>query len=150
MKQIPNLSYGTLMRIMKSVPIVCVEVLIVDKNCILLAKRNIQPFKGMWHFTGGLLHYNEKLVQAAKRIAKKESGAKVKILKYHGYRDYIRKDPRGHLIAHIFTAKKIGGTIKANKENNDLRYFNHVPKDMIEFHKPVLRDVLKDIHGDRK
>jgi len=79
-----------------------------------------------------------------KRIAKREIGVRVKIVKFLGFYEYINNDPRGHLVALAFIVKRIGGKIKKNRENSDFKYFKKIPKDMIYYQKKILRDALNE------
>lgn len=142
-KSIHNLSRDEFFRVLKTVPTVVVEVIVKDRNGILLGKRNTEPFKGMWHFTGGFVNYNEKISDAVKRIAKRETGSNVEIVKMLGVYEYINDDPRGHLIALAHIVKIIGGKITPNRENTELKYFRHAPENMIRFQRKVFNDALK-------
>jgi 8-oxo-dGTP diphosphatase len=144
MKHAIKLPYKTLLKMMKKIPISVVDVAIKNEDGILLAKRNIPPFKGQWHFPGGLVAYNERLSDTAKRIAKGETGLKVKVLKFHGCYNLINNDPRGHHISHVFIVKKIGGKLRPNWENSDFKFVKSVPKNMLYFHKQILRNVLNE------
>ena len=143
MKRVPNLPQKTFLRINKMVPLIGVEVILKNRKGILLAKRNIQPFKGRWHLPGGSIGYNEKIIDAVKRIAKRETGTNVKIIKYMGYYDVIHMDPRGPRVEHVFLVKQVGGRIKTNNENRDLRFFEKIPKNLLSYHKPLFRAALK-------
>ena len=141
-KSIPNLSKKEFLSIMKVVPIVSVEVLIKEGNEILLGRRSTEPFKGMWQLTGGILHYNEKISDAVMRVAKRETGADVEIVKFLNLYEYINNDPRGHIIALAHIAKIIGGNLAPNPDNSELEYFKMPPKDMIPFQKKIFKDAL--------
>ncbi|MFH0711103.1 MAG: NUDIX hydrolase [Candidatus Aenigmatarchaeota archaeon] len=143
MKTILNLPYKTFLKLHKIVPFVVAEIIIKDKRRILLAKRKISPFKGRWHIPGGQIGYNEKIIDAVKRIAERETGVNVKIIKYMGYYDSIRMDPRGHYIPHVFLVKLVGGKIQTNKENSDLKFFKTAPKNLLSYHKPLFRAAMK-------
>ncbi|CAG0996077.1 GDP-mannose mannosyl hydrolase [Flavobacteriales bacterium] len=67
-KSIPNLSKIDFDGVLKMVPTTVVEVIVKNENGILLGKRNTQPFHGMWHLTGGFVHYNEKISESDLRI----------------------------------------------------------------------------------
>lgn len=142
-KSIPNLSESDFNRVLKMVPTTCIEVIIKDdEKGILLGRRNTEPFKGMWHLTGGFLHYNEKIADAVKRIAKRETGAEVEIVKLLGIIEYINQDPRGHIIGIAYIAKLVGGKIAPNPDNLELQYFKEPPKNIIPYHKKIFEDAL--------
>ena len=141
-KSIPNLSKKEFLSIMKVVPIVSVEVLIKEGNEIILGRRSTEPFKGMWQLTGGVLYYNEKISDAVMRVAKRETGAGVEIVKFLKVYEYINNDPRGHIIALAHIAKIIGGNLTPNPDNYELEYFKMPPKDMIPYQKKIFSDAL--------
>ena len=143
-KSIPNLSKKDFDRVLKMVPTTVVEVIVKNENGILLGKRNTQPFHGMWHLTGGFVHYNEKISDAVKRIAKREIGADVEIVKLLGIYEYINDDPRGHLIGLAHIVKIRGGNIAPNADNTELKYFKSAPDDMISYQKNIFYDAIKN------
>ena len=143
-KSIPNLSQKEFDRVLKIVTTTVVEVIVKNENGILLGKRNTEPFRGMWHLTGGFVHYNEKISDAVKRVAKREIGADVEVVKLLGIYEYINDDPRGHMIALAHIVKIVGGTIAPNPDNTELKYFKSAPEDMIPHHKKVFNDAMKN------
>ena len=143
-KSIPNLSKKDFDRVLKMVPTTVVEVIVKNENGILLGKRNTQPFHGMWHLTGGFVHYNEKISDAVKRIAKREIGADVEIVKLLGIYEYINDDPRGHIIGLAHIVKIRGGTIEPNPDNTELKYFKSAPDNMISYQKSIFYDAIKN------
>jgi ADP-ribose pyrophosphatase YjhB (NUDIX family) len=77
------------------------------------------------------------LADAAKRKARQETGLKVKVLKYVGYYDDPRIDPRGSLIIHSFLARPTGGKLK----KDGLEWFKKAPKGMgFKFQIKELKD----------
>jgi len=142
-KSVPNLSKTDFLNVLKMVPTVVVEVIVKDENGILLGKRNTEPFKGLWHFTGGFIQYNEKITDAVKRVAKRETGADVEIVKLLGVYEYINDDPRGHILALAHIVKIVGGTVAPNPDNTELKYFRSAPEDMIPYQKKIFLDALK-------
>jgi len=142
-RSIPNLTNEEFLHVLKQVPTIVVEAIIVGENGILLGKRNTEPFKGMWHLTGGFVYYNEKISEAVIRVAKRETGANVEIVKFLGVYEYINDDPRGHIIALAHIIKIAGGTVAPNSDNTELEYFRRAPEDMIPYQKKIFNDALK-------
>lgn len=142
-KSSPNIPKAEFDRILKQVPTVVVEVIARNEKGILLGKRNTEPFKGFWHFTGGFVHYNERVADAVKRVAKREIGTDVEITGFLGAYEYIHDDPRGHIIALAHIVKIVDGYIATNSDNTELKYFKTPPKDMIPYQKKVFMDAMK-------
>ena len=63
--------------IVKLVPIVCVDLLIVDGKKFLLGKRVNQPAREQWFFPGGRIYKGETILKAAIRKAKEEMGMRI-------------------------------------------------------------------------
>lgn len=61
------------------VPRLCVDIILQTNKGILLTKRSIEPYKGMWHIPGGTVLKGETVEGAVIRIAKKELGITPKI-----------------------------------------------------------------------
>ncbi|MBU4245545.1 hypothetical protein L6303_04390 [archaeon] len=89
------------------------------------------------------MHYNEKLSDAVKRVAKREVGADIEIVKMLGVYEYINDDPRGHIIALAHIVKIAGGKAAPTPDNTELKYFRRAPDDMIPYQKKIFNDALK-------
>lgn len=61
-------------QIIKAVPLVCVDVAIVNDGCVLLVRRRDAPAKGHLWLPGGRVHKGESLRHAAARKARDEVG----------------------------------------------------------------------------
>lgn len=123
----------------KYFPMVVVEVVIKNPKGILLTKRDIEPYKGYWHLPGGFVRYREAPEKAVLRVAKKETGLRVKINKFLGVSNYKNMPKREHLIALYYLAKPTGGKIKGSKEGEEICYFKKLPNKMISHHKRSLK-----------
>lgn len=65
------------LEILKEMPIICVDLIIVNKDRYLLLHRNNAPAKDQWWFCGGRVLKNETLYNASIRKAKEETGLNV-------------------------------------------------------------------------
>ncbi|HTP20081.1 MAG TPA: NUDIX hydrolase [Solirubrobacteraceae bacterium] len=75
--------------IFSRVPRLCVEVVIVAPGRgVLLARRDIPPNVGAWHIPGGTVLFGEPLVEAVKRVARRELGLEVAVGELLGYIEY--------------------------------------------------------------
>src|SRR5512136_1232718 len=59
---------------MKCLPIVSAEAMIVKDEGLLLLKRNNEPVKGEWWFPGGRIRRGENLEDALRREIREETG----------------------------------------------------------------------------
>lgn len=71
---------------------------------ILLIRRGIRPYLGMWALPGGFLRLNEELHHCAMREVSEETGIAPGVLIPIGVFDKPDRDPRGRVISHAFTA----------------------------------------------
>lgn len=134
----PNLPDEDFKKVHRMVPLVCVDVLVQEDGKVLLGRRNTYPYRGYWHIIGGLLYYKEAIDDAIKRIAKREIGIDVKVVGFLTVHEYISADPRGHFISIVYVAEKIGGEIKANEWNSELKYFDSIPHKMFPTQNKIL------------
>lgn len=95
----------------KLMPILCVDVVVQCGDGIVLIKRDRNPAKGEWWFSGGRVVKGENLEQAARRIVRRETGLKVQkcVLLGHGQTQF-ETDPFDHglgthTINFVFCAK---------------------------------------------
>ena len=90
---------------------------------VLLVKRNIEPFKGMWALPGGYVKATETTLEATDRILLKETGLK-KIFKEQLYTfDEVNRDPRMRTISTSYMALIDKNNIKENL-NEEASWFN--------------------------
>lgn len=83
-------------------PAVTVDIVIFRESEqleILLVKRKKNPFRGQWSFPGGFVDEDEKLLDAAKRELREETGLeRIRLEQFQAFGDPGR-DPRGHTIS---------------------------------------------------
>jgi 8-oxo-dGTP diphosphatase len=111
---------------------------------ILLVKRKNDPYKGRWSFPGGFVEEDEKLLDAAKRELKEETGlTRIRLEQFHAFGDPGR-DPRGHTIsiAHFGTARR-DALLRAGDDAADAGWFPADRPPRLAFdHAKVLRAAL--------
>lgn len=71
---------------------------------ILLIKRNIPPFKGMWALPGGFVNIDEEMDDAAARELEEETGLSGLNLKQIGAFGKVGRDPRHRTVTVAFLA----------------------------------------------
>ena len=95
-------------KIIKSVQILCVDLVIIYQNKYLLIKRNENPLKNEWWVPGGRVLLGEKIDQAAIRKLKEEIGITVNNeMKYYAiYQDCFDMSSMGmhqyHTLSIVF------------------------------------------------
>ncbi len=142
-KKIPEKIYR---KIRRSMPLVCVDVVITDGKSFLLAKRTNEPEKNKWWIPGGRLLKNELLKEAAGRLLKQETGLKGKIDELLGF-DEIFHSPgyfpgtTAHNVAFIFKANvSRNGKLKLDKQNSDAKWFSKINSSWHPYVKKFLRE----------
>ena len=125
-------------QIVKLVPIVSVDAVIVINESLLLLKRNNSPAKGLWWFAGGRIHRGESLEQTLHREIKEETGLELENSKLINV--YSRVFPERHdiTIAYLCTCKQ--GKITLNDEHSEYGLFTEIPDGLHPFLLATIQD----------
>lgn len=135
------LSDEDFLSIYSKVPRAALDVVIRSDEGILLTLRNIEPSKGLWHLPGGTLYRGEEVVEAAKRIAKKETNLDVVITKCLGYMEFLNEVRSGismHSVSIVVEAVYTGGELKHDGDAADLKWHTEQPEAVIPEHSELL------------
>ena len=131
-------------------PAVTVDIVIFTihnkKLKVLLVKRGLEPFKGMWAIPGGFVKMDESLEEAAKRELMEETGAKdIYLEQLYTFGD-IHRDPRDRVITVAYMALTNSDKIKltADTDVSDVKWFSieEIPKLAFD-HQKILDYALK-------
>ena len=136
-KRLPSEEFN---RIYSKVPRLCVDIVVKSSEGILLTKRAIPPSIGYWHIPGGTIMHGETLEQAVKRVAEKELGVDVKIIKILGATEFLsdKTTIMGHAVSIPHLVKVISGKIKLDNQASEYRFFKKIPGKTIPEHKKFL------------
>ena len=83
---------------------------------IVLVRRGVEPFKGMWALPGGGVEIGERVEEAAIREAKEETGLDIRLEGLVGVYSDPKRDPRGHVVSIVYHAVPVGGIFRANTD----------------------------------
>ena len=116
------------------VPRLTVEVVLRnDSGAVFLVKRAIPPCAGQWHLPGGTVRFGEPLLDAVRRIARREVGVDVVQAHDNGCIEY----PSHYLngldcpVGIVFEATRYTGKVGVNKsEGADGDWFSRLPAAM--------------------
>lgn len=128
-------------------PASTVDLIVPYDRGIVLIKRKHEPFKDCWALPGGFLECGkETLEEAAARELFEETSLKTKPeeLRLVGVYSDPERDPRGHIIAHVYEARNYSGNLKANDDAIDVRVFRELPDNLAFDHKKILSDYFKN------
>ncbi len=129
--------------IFNRIPRATVDLVIRDKEKgILLTRRNIEPYKNLWHLPGGMVRFKETLSDAVERIAKKELHVEVKAIRNLGtcetMNDDLGEDKPRHSIGTVLELEIVSGTPQTTQETSEIGYFKKLPADIHPYQGPFI------------
>jgi len=134
---------GLFREIMKQLPIVSVDAIIVVDGALLLMKRNNSPAKGEWWLPGGRIQKDEPPEEALCREVKEETGLEVSSQKLINV--YSRIFPERHDMSIVYLCECKKGKIVLNDEHCEYGFFKHVPPGL----HPYLLETLRDSNWEK-
>ena len=137
-KKYNNIPQKTYDMILKYIPLVSVEALIVIDDTLLFLRRNNEPAKGEWWFPGGRIIKGESPMKTLHRKIKEETGLEMSSHKFINV--YSRAFPERHDITIAYLCRCKEGRIKLNTEHSEYRLFNKNPNNL----HPYLIETIKD------
>ena len=123
---IPEKDYA---RIRRSVPIVCVDAIIMTPHGILLGVRNNAPAKGKVWFIGGRVHFGERMADAVLRKVREETGLRVRIEGFVEADSTIFPErEKFHTINFTYLVKQTGGRLRADSQHSRFVFVNSLDR----------------------
>ena len=110
---------------------------------VVLIRRGIPPFEGMWALPGGFVEFGETVEAACMREVKEECSIDVELEGILGVYSDPKRDPRGHTVSVIFRAKYVDGELKGADDAKEARLYSRDELKGIELafdHGDALRD----------
>jgi len=140
-KNIPDKLYR---EIHKTMPIPCVDFVLLQDGKVLLGQRTNEPAKGLWWFPGGRVQKGETLEEAVERKARQELGIEVKVVKKLGVDETIFDEgPFGwptHTINVVFLVKPKGHVkFILDDQHSEFKWFAKIDKTFV----PYVRKYIK-------
>ncbi|HET6268138.1 MAG TPA: NUDIX hydrolase [Acidobacteriota bacterium] len=125
--------------------------IVISGDEVLLVQRKNDPFAGRWAIPGGFVHEDERLLDAAKRELREETGITEAALQYFNVYGEPGRDPRGRTVTFVYwldAPKKPDA--KAGDDAADCRWFPLPALPQLAFdHNRILQDALARIHEIR-
>lgn len=118
--------------IYSKVPRLSVEVLLTnDHGAILLTKRAIEPCT-QWCVPGGTVYYGETLLEAVRRVGRRELNIDILTADFLGYVEYRSHYYQGidSLVALMFRVDRFTGVPTHNVEASASGWFTEIPDDI--------------------
>lgn len=120
-------------------------VLLEEDGAILMVRRAIEPWKGMWYLPAGYVEVDETPGEAAVRETREETGLVVRLTRleevYH-----FDDDPRGNGLLILYSAVRCGGIQTISNETSEISFFHpsEVPIEIAgKAHQKAVQDWLK-------
>ena len=137
---IPSVLYDQIVKLM---PIVSVEALIVIDGALLFLRRKNQPAVGQWWFAGGRIRKGESLEEALNREVKEDLGLEISAYKLINV--YSRVFPERHDITIAYLCKCKEGKVTLNNEHSEHKLFKSIP---VGLH-PYLLETIRDSQWEK-
>jgi ADP-ribose pyrophosphatase YjhB (NUDIX family) len=123
-------------------PKVAVGAICRTEGGVLLLRRGIEPGYGRWVYPGGYVDRGERLEDAARREAKEEVNADIRITRLVNAYSY----PGRPVVVIVYAAEVVGGPVRGGGEALEVRVFppEAIPWDDLAFRSTgeALRDYL--------
>jgi len=97
-------------------PRLTVDGIIIYDDQIVLIKRKIPPFEGLYALPGGFVEAGETVETAVVREVEEETGLVTAIKRLVGVYSEPDRDPRGHTVSVVFELEVRGGELKAGDD----------------------------------
>jgi len=136
-----KLPYDKFLESFKLAPRIAIDLWIKNENGgVLYTKRDVEPYKGLWHLPGSFLLLGEPVDECVKRLAKDELGLKVTGNGFKlRYLDEDLQEPRGHVVHLVYEVRVKKSEVE---ETESKKFFFEPPADMIPTHRNIFLNVL--------
>ena len=121
-----------------------------DGISVLLIKRKIEPFKGVWAIPGGLVREWESLEDAVERELQEETGIKVNYLEQLYTFGQPHRDPRNRVVTVTYygLVRKSNFELYAATDAEDAQWFNINELPQLAFdHAEIMKVAIKRLRG---
>jgi len=117
-------------------------VVVVNDGRLLMTRRSIEPYLGLWCLPAGFVEEDEGTAECAVREAQEETGYEVEIDRVFGVYDYA-DDPRGRGTLVLYEARLEGGEGRAGDDAAELAW---MPIESIDEAEVAFRQHRRAIH----
>lgn len=127
---IPDDEWATIVR---NVPVVSVDLVVLTDDGVVLARRTNEPAKGEWFVPGGRVKKGERLREAVHRVAREELGVEVEVVESLGAYDHryeasdVARSGGKHYVANGFVVRVVGGSLGLDEQHDAVEVFLDPP-----------------------
>ena len=144
----PSIPSDLYAQILEHMPIPCIDVVLFHNGKVLLTYRTQEPAKGKWWVQGGRIFKHELLNDAVQRIAKREIGSEVKVIKQiGGYEFHSDKAAFGvkngtHAVVIVYLVKPVNNIFSVSMDETHSKYewIDRIEEDLDPYVKKVIKD----------
>ena len=126
-------------------PIAGVRVVVLDCERVLLVQRGNPPGRYAWSLPGGVVELGEKLVDAARREIKEETGLDVEVGECLNAVDSVTRDDQGKIQFHYvlvdFLAKPTSHKIGASSDVLEVKWITPNELQTMNLYRGILKTV---------
>jgi ADP-ribose pyrophosphatase YjhB (NUDIX family) len=134
-----RLPYEDYRRIYSQVPRLCVDLVVSSGEGVLLACRDIEPGRGLWHLPGGTVLLGETLHEAARRVGSEEVGLSIVSLELLDCIEFLPDtNPFFHAVTVAFKTVPDSREPRALRETSRIGWFLEAPEPMVGEHQRFL------------
>lgn len=94
-----------------------------NEGRVLLVRRKIEPFEGLWTMPAGFVEYGEEVSETAVRELEEETGLIIEIDSIHAV-ESCRDDPRGDTVVVMYEGHVQGGKLEAGDDAGEVGFFS--------------------------
>lgn len=135
-------------QIRENMPVPCVDMVLYHKGKVLLAYRTQEPAKNQWWIQGGRVFKQELLVESLQRLAKREIGSEVKIIRQIGGYEFhsegaafgVKSGTHDFVIVYLVKPIKDDFQVSLDETHSKFKWIGHIEEDL----HPYVKEILKD------
>lgn len=135
-------------QILEHMPIPCIDFVLYHKGKVLLTYRIQEPEKDQWWVQGGRIFKHETFDQALQRLAKREIGSEVKIIRKTGAYEYhsnqaafgVKTGTHAVVVVYLVKPANDNFTVSMDETHSKYKWIDHIEDDLQPYVKEVLND----------
>jgi ADP-ribose pyrophosphatase YjhB (NUDIX family) len=119
---------------------------VLDRDSVLLVKRDVEPHKGEWCLPGGFMELDETPEESCLRELKEETNLEGINPVLQGV--YLSENPLYTSVALIgYYIQNVNGKLKAGDDSSDAKFFrfDNLPKLAFKSHQKLLKETMKNL-----